>query len=652
MSYTRTVESRAYDTHYDPVYTTSTNIRSDPRVAAAVSTTDAVSGTHRFQYFRRPVMPRVSAIPAQVLLAPTAEDDHLVPVEEEPEPSTKTVEVQTVYRESEAQTIPYTPEYTLAEGADPEILMLQGLTYANGLPAGMKEIEMIEHARLKRDLENNMLPFTDEACFVVRKNLMETQELREYKLREAEVEAQRDLRLATLKRALDEREETTEFLSSQRVEAIRQSRMDAREKTLQKIRKKRINVLRKLARKRNTVDPVLSNSAKRDIINDYFDRGSSVYAPQKRDGARQPDPSARFDTTGRVASLNVADNISELEDSVPQSFLTLKTKSPAHLLGGQSAAQNMMSKTAPIVGPGGGRAAIPRMTSAASRSERNTKRNVETMHIILTKKRQMRTGEGLAVNTAPTEEIAHGSPSDAAGDPATPSSPTKSSLLSRKPKGRPRTPDLTTASRADTDNQPLFSALTLLQKLIRGRAVQNSMFEGRYRRAELISELRSADEYNKMLEEYPEEKARVDEAKWSDVIESVKDTTVDAVAGAVSSGMLHLLTQEKERAEYFVEMQAIADKAIKERKNRELAEAGRRQKEDVPDLKYYTLKKPPPEPEEPEMTEAERIMTPVTSNFANVVISTALEKVAVNEVVTNIEQYPSLIKAFKAAETR
>ena len=96
MSYTRTVESRAYDSHYDPVYTTSTNIRSDPRVAAARSTSEAVSGSERYQYFRRPVMPRISAIPAQVLLAPTAEDDPLVPVEEDPEPLTKTVEVQTV----------------------------------------------------------------------------------------------------------------------------------------------------------------------------------------------------------------------------------------------------------------------------------------------------------------------------------------------------------------------------------------------------------------------------------------------------------------------------------------------------------------------------------------------------------------------------
>jgi hypothetical protein len=527
--------------------------------------------------------------------------------------------------------------------------MLQGLTYGSGLPAGLKEIEMIEHARLKRDLENNMLPFTDEACFIVRKDLMETQELREYKLREAEVEAQRDMRLATLKRALDEREETSEFLSSQRVEAIRQSRMDAREKVLQKIRKKRINVLRKLARKRNTVDPVLSDSAKRDIINDYFDRGSSVYAPLKRDGQRKPDPSSNYDTNGRTASLTIAENITDLEQTIPKHYLTMKSKSPAQLLNAQSNGQDVMSKTAPILGPGGGRAAEHRLTSAGHRSLRNTKKNVETMHLILTKKRAERNGETLFASVP--EEAMHSGlqkGDNNAHDSSAPTSPSKSSVLARKPKGRPRTPDLTTAARSDNELLPLYSSLALLQRLIRGRAVQNSMFEGRYRRAELISELRGADEYHAMLEEYPDEKARVDEAKWADVIESVKDTTVDAVAGAVTSGMMHLLTQETERAEYLILMQAEADKAIKERRNRELAEAGRRQREGEPGLKYYTLKKP----EVPEISEHERIMTPMTTNFADMVIATAAEKVAVNEVMTNIEQYPSLLKAFKAAQTR
>lgn len=96
MSRTRTVESRAYDNNFDPVYTGPYTMHSDPRVATAISNTNVVSGQSRYKYFRRPVMPRISAIPPQILLAPTASDDPLVPVEDEPEPATKTAEVQTV----------------------------------------------------------------------------------------------------------------------------------------------------------------------------------------------------------------------------------------------------------------------------------------------------------------------------------------------------------------------------------------------------------------------------------------------------------------------------------------------------------------------------------------------------------------------------
>ena len=43
---------------------------------------------------------------------------------------TQTVGVQTIYRESEAQTDPFTPEYVLKKGEDePELLLLAKKTY-------------------------------------------------------------------------------------------------------------------------------------------------------------------------------------------------------------------------------------------------------------------------------------------------------------------------------------------------------------------------------------------------------------------------------------------------------------------------------------------------------------------------------------------
>ena len=73
-----------------------------------------VSGTQRYKYFKRPIMPRVSAIAPQILLAPTTAEDPLLPEETRVEASVKDVEVQTAYRESEAQTVPYTPNAIFA----------------------------------------------------------------------------------------------------------------------------------------------------------------------------------------------------------------------------------------------------------------------------------------------------------------------------------------------------------------------------------------------------------------------------------------------------------------------------------------------------------------------------------------------------------
>lgn len=56
------------------------------------------------------------------------------PPPDEPEAFTKDVGSQTKYRESEAQTIPYSRDFVLnPEAEEPEVLMLQGLVYGKYL---------------------------------------------------------------------------------------------------------------------------------------------------------------------------------------------------------------------------------------------------------------------------------------------------------------------------------------------------------------------------------------------------------------------------------------------------------------------------------------------------------------------------------------
>jgi len=591
MSLTRVTESRPYDARYDPSYTGPfhNNAAMDPRVKAAISKPDMVAGAPRYKYFRRPIMPRMSAVPPNILLAPTNDTNPMVPVEEVAEPLVKTVEVQTMFRESEAQTNPYTPDYIIAEGHDPEVLLIKHMNYTDGtLPLGKKEVEMVEHARRKKDLDSNLPPFTDEASLGLRKRLMEQQELNEFNLREMEIDKRRENRLIELKQALDEREESAELLASQRIEAIRQIRMDQREKVLTKIRAKRIKVLRQLALKRNQVNPNLSVSGQHDVINDYFDKGSSLYAPIARDGTSMRTNPDNYDVAARTVPLDTMENIGSLEDSIPDKVLKRNDYSMS--------LRNEFSKTSPAsllglnVNKGGGRAAQHRDTSATLRAMRNTKRDLEEMNQIITKKKK----EEALRATSTRGRSGHGSPDTLKSPPpgtsqsenrrittATTGVPGSPQASTKRNKGRPLSPDLTVDERGAplVDNHALYASCLLLQRLLRGRAVQNVMYEGRLRRARLIAELREADDLiaNEIPEAAVELNARLKEERKA----KLKETTVDAIAGGSAANVLYLLSQEHQRAELFEEMISKANQEVEIRRKLEAYETGRRQKENM-----------------------------------------------------------------------
>lgn len=565
MSQTYVVESRPYDAYFDATFTgPRNNPRLDSRVAAALSQPTMVAGAARFKYFRRPIAPRMSAIPPNVLLAPTKAQDPMIPVEEAPEPLVKSVEVQTAFRESEAQTQPYTPDYFVPEGEDPDVLLLKDLTLGNGLPLGKKDLQMIEFAKAKRILESSLPPFTDEASVNLRKRLMENQEMREFKVREAEIDRKREERLAELRAAIMERDASNELLASQRVDATRQIRMEERDTALGKIRQKRIKVLRALARKRNAADKAIYSRHERDIVTEYFDKASEIYAPIRRDGRGfKPDPS-KYDVNSRTAPLDNLQNINQLEGAVPRSILAPEEP------GRGFSPLKQLSKTEPLGIHNRICAAEDRMTSAAVRAQRNTKRDVEEMYNILQKQKKastiaahsaasgghsrphsrMPSAPHSSAPASPEAGAARSAPPSQGGPPGSPSKPISSPSARRgkNPNGRPHTPDL--LSNADmhhvVSTQPLRAAVVLLQRLLRGRAVQNLMYEGRLRRSELIAELRAADEQwaqeasLSATELGVESKAKRDEA--------VARTTIDTVGGLASSHLLNALALEKVRS--------------------------------------------------------------------------------------------------------
>jgi len=410
---------------------------------------------------------------------------------------------------------------------------------------------------------------------------MEAQDTREFKLRENEIDAMRETRLMELSRALYEREESNEFMSSQRIEAMRQTKMEEREKVLLKIRNKRIKVLRRLARQRNFSDPLLASTGKRDIINDYFDKSSQAYAPVKRDGKDAKIDSTQFQVASRTAPLDNIANITAIEPFIPPSLIQqAQNFSPT----------KAMSQTAPVGGlkKRGGRAAEDRLTSAAARHLRNTKRDVEEMHQILLRKkraallakateRNATMGNATAQNVVP---FAGGIDAGSLTSASLSSTGEQNSLLAKKPKGRPPTPDLTVDANGDplVDNRNVTAAIIMLQKLIRGRAVQNIMYEGRFRRRELIAELRSADEF---LHQYPESQEIADRNYQNKQFREshLRATTLDTMAGTVTSHMFSNLINHQDRLDVAVQMEKMALGYIEERRKLEAVEGGRRAKE-------------------------------------------------------------------------
>ena len=147
-----------------------------------------VSGRDRHIYFKRPIIPLLQPqIPEVVMQVHETQRPHESVQSEVKLETSKTVEVQTMFRESEVQTIPYSPEYIVKEGEDPEVLNFTYFVYGNGLPASMTEMELIEQSREKRIFESMLPSSTDEACFLLRRKLMDEQEFKEWAKRENDI---------------------------------------------------------------------------------------------------------------------------------------------------------------------------------------------------------------------------------------------------------------------------------------------------------------------------------------------------------------------------------------------------------------------------------------------------------------------------------
>ena len=530
------MESRPYDSVYDPTYTTTTRRlpRQGTRARAlyrmSESNSKVVSGTGRHKYFKRPIVPFLHAVPPEVMLAPTASAPVQVAVNNNSNSSNNPLDapepprldrkrdqgMQTKYRDSDVQTDPYTPDYIVRPGEEPEVLSLAALKAGGkGLPVSAAEVEMIERARAKRLFNKDLPPTTDEASYNLRRELMEGQEMREWKAREAEIDRIQGERLALLQQAVEEREKETEFLSEQRIEALRQRRLEEKERAVAEIQRLRIKALRKLGKARQKAEPKVQ---RRDIISEYHDFGSSVYAPVLREGAASFDHNPIIKQFEReTMEYSDLEGLDALEQSMDPSLLEAKIQVPGK----------------------------KNMRAVDERKEMTVLKHLEHMDNII---------KNGTMGRAPERERLQ-----------------PSWRKKAKKAERPPTPSVPRAREGEDEWR---NSLLLLQRLIRGRAVQNFMFEGKERRIALIRELRvdETDEARLANEQLAAQKAEA-------MMAQLNRSTQDSVQGEVISATVDYLAKELVRNREESRITDLVSNAERTRRRRQAEEGGRRQAE-------------------------------------------------------------------------
>ncbi|XP_076799029.1 cilia- and flagella-associated protein 91 isoform X2 [Arvicanthis niloticus] len=485
-----------------------------------------VSGKNRYKFFDRPFLPFLQQMPLNVVLASTKMGSFLFSPESSKYaiiPTKSTVGTQTDYRDADVQTDPYSPEYVVCQDTIPELLTLANLTWGRGLPAGQAEVEMIERAREKRAWEATLPPLSDSLQAEKRRKMMNAMERKEWAFREGEIEKLQELRLEVLKQLLKRREENQNELDMRHLNDQWCKLQERKEAKVAQIHHKHVSNIRKLVGKGKNIEGKLQ---RRDIIKEYSNFGSQVYGPLSRLG-RFPDNNSE-DFVVRNHYLNTYEGLVELESCLPDFVTQPRIKAPKPQI----------------------------ITTKAGFLKRTARADYELAEVhkaLLDKK-----NKGL-------EEM-------------------KSlRFLQKNPISQARlpTPSLEMSSYEEGE---IEMAVIYLQKLLRGRVVQNMMFEGKEKRLELILELRTShalQEDDKLVKK-AEKQVTLALQRQRNLHEdklSLVENHLGDLEGRVLADMFDFLSKELVRLQEERRIHAFAMLAERQRRMREAEESGRRQVE-------------------------------------------------------------------------
>lgn len=442
---------------------------------------------------------------------------------------------QTDYRENETQTNPYTPNYYIPDGIpEPEILSLQGLTWGNGLPAGVEEMELIHRLRRRREVESRLPQGSDAQSVAKRMAMLHELEEEEWKDREAHVEKLQQRRLDGMHSALLQREEERQQTNEQRLNLIRNQLVATLRGKLESTEAKR------MAASRRAVDQKLSSGvapckeissiakskvAKPDLIESYVKYGREAGPPDTGADQLMKNKRQTADYDIRPALLSERDGAEEVDNARGKRIETVREK--MFEVPDNEALRGLPSLY----------------------QRREAERVVNSLEYAWDKIKKAK-----GADEEPTQRILD--------------------LYRATPKlQRPDTPELELAGDNEEEQD---EACILLQRLLRGRAVQNDFFEGKERCRGLIEELQAASNAKYAERNLIEVKEREEVVQKQ---EAMVTAVWDAAQGDIISDSLGYLFQELFRQQDIHRLEALRTEAEDIRKQREALEIARREEE-------------------------------------------------------------------------
>lgn len=384
----------------------------------------------------------------------------------------------------------------------------------------MYELELISKMREKRAFNDALPPLSDEASFHLRRRITQDQEVREWNYFENELKEANNQRLIKLQQLLESKEKESEEVRLRKIDEMKSLKEEEVETFVIKTRKLRVKIIRQTGKQKENFNK--KEKFKRDIIMEYASFGSKVYAPLTRDGSNPDRHNFKFETNNEY-----------LEDFKGLNFL-----------------QNDLHK----------RNKLNILNDSQIDSGFSTDSSLNKL--------QFNKGEKMHIKALDNafESIKKGEKQK---------EDEKQKLLEKQAQENKHKGDKEKKIEVKSDDVNIVEEIILLQRLLKGRKEQNLMYQGKFKRAELIKELRAAD-YWKSAGASEEENALLD-----NYVDKLTNGVIDAIQGTSISQNLDYLSKEMIRINQEKMINAIVHKAEDVRRKREAEEMGKRQAENL-----------------------------------------------------------------------